>query len=134
LCFSEVKDPINNLYTDIFIDKLQLYIDNQYISDGVCIQEPSNPFYYKIKFFKNDIIIPFNLISSHKFSLKKNKSSVLWGSFYYDIPSHFDYDLFFNSRNDKKEFMCCNLYGESLIIKFLDNKVELFYTDKNLII
>ncbi len=116
------KNYVKKFYSSKFIDKIELYIGDLFIAEGVCILTSNIHMLYEIRFFKiedsdKDIMLPLNLLSDYEIKMKKSCDSN-WGTIYYTydflaswcIPPDFDKELY-------------DLYGNKIHITICKNKI-----------
>lgn len=94
-----VKRPINQFYSDKYIDKIDIYISDTFIATGTCVVDSNNPFYYKIKFFSVPFIWPTHLLSDHELIFIKSRSDLDWGNLYYTSCNHFEFQEYMTNFN-----------------------------------
>lgn len=96
---NKVSSPVIDFYTNKFIDKIDLFIGDVFISSGVCIIDDNNPSFYRIKFFKEPFIFPMHLLKKYEIVFKKN-NDIEWGQIYYNPSSYTEFQRFAELHNN----------------------------------
>lgn len=107
--------PVKSFYTSQKLKNVEMYINDIFISKGICIKMPHNNL-YKIVFFKGNSTFDFHLLESNSSELYFVKSCCKeWGTLYFENDTFIDYTY----TSSLKYYT--NMYNETYTIH-IDNK------------